>query len=81
MSESPSILLTGADGQLGRALQQTAQACRLVPLSRREFDLTMADQIREAPSAANGWGYGLPAAGYGSAYPAHPLGPGPSLRP
>ncbi len=30
----------------------------------------------DPPTAANGWGYGLAAAGYGTAYPVHPEGPG-----
>jgi dTDP-4-dehydrorhamnose reductase len=42
------VLITGAEGQLGAALQQTAPAdCTLIALSRRELDITNAAAVDE----------------------------------
>lgn len=46
----PSVLITGGDGQLGQALRKlmpeaAAAGLRLLPVGRREFDITDADAV------------------------------------
>lgn len=47
---SPRILLTGADGQLGKAIRRSAgeRNAMLIPLSRKELDITDRERVREA---------------------------------
>lgn len=44
------ILITGANGQLGRALQTTLTAHDLIPLSHQQLDITKLSQVRDALS-------------------------------
>ena len=46
----PNILITGADGQMGMALQKHSQAAafQLHPCSRAMLDITNADAIESA---------------------------------
>ncbi|HXS74548.1 MAG TPA: dTDP-4-dehydrorhamnose reductase [Terracidiphilus sp.] len=47
MSSWPRVLVTGADGQVGKALlKQFAGSAELVPCNRSTLDLSNADQIR-----------------------------------
>jgi dTDP-4-dehydrorhamnose reductase len=44
----PRVLVTGADGQVGRALVKTfAESAEVIGCNRRSLDLSNADQIRE----------------------------------
>lgn len=45
------ILITGANGQLGRALQATLTAYDLIALSHQQLDISQLQQVRDALSA------------------------------
>jgi len=47
LSSRPRVLVTGADGQVGRALQSAfANTAELIPCNRQTLDLSSPDQIR-----------------------------------
>src|SRR5690349_12855028 len=47
------ILITGANGQLGHALQMVLKDHKLVALNHAQLDISILDAVREAVSSAS----------------------------
>ena len=46
-----TVLVSGADGQLGRAILRAASDVRVIALARRDLDVTIREDVREAVAA------------------------------
>ena len=46
-----TVLVSGADGQLGRAILRTATDARVIALARRDLDVTIREDVHEAVTA------------------------------